>query len=67
MPAPVLAPRGRAGLRVNDHLAGVTRQVVTDNLRSVVLERRGEQIRFHPRYPAGPLSSGRHQLTRGGL
>jgi transposase len=40
--------RGHA--RAFEHFAGVTRRVVTDNLRSVVLERRGEQIRFHPRY-----------------
>jgi hypothetical protein len=33
-----------------EHFMGVTRQVATDNLRSVVLERRGDQIRFHPRY-----------------
>ncbi len=33
-----------------EHLGGVPRIVQTDNLRSVVLERRGEQIRFHPRY-----------------
>jgi transposase len=29
---------------------GVPRQLLCDNLRSVVLERRGELIRFHPRY-----------------
>lgn len=40
----------RGHVRAFEHFAGVTRQVVTDNLRSVVLERRGEQIRFHPRY-----------------
>lgn len=33
-----------------EHLGGVPRLAVTDNLRSVVLERRGEQFRFHPRY-----------------
>lgn len=40
----------RGHVRAFEHFAGVTRQVVTDNLRSVVLERRGDQIRFHPRY-----------------
>lgn len=40
----------RGHVRAFEHFAGVTRQVATDNLRSVVLERRGEQIRFHPRY-----------------
>ena len=40
----------RGHVRAFEHFAGVTRQVVTDNLRSVVLERRGGQIRFHPRY-----------------
>lgn len=29
---------------------GAPRRVLTDNLRSVVLERRGDQFRFHPRY-----------------
>jgi transposase len=29
---------------------GVPRQLLSDNLRSVVLERRGDHIRFHPRY-----------------
>lgn len=33
-----------------EHFGGVPRQLLSDNLRSVVLERRGEQIRFHPRY-----------------
>jgi transposase len=33
-----------------EHFGGVPRLLVTDNLRSVVLERRGEQCRFHPRY-----------------
>jgi transposase len=33
-----------------EHFGGVPRLLQTDNLRSVVLERRGEQIRFHPRY-----------------
>ncbi len=33
-----------------EHFGGVPRQVATDNLRSVVLERHGNQIRFHPRY-----------------
>jgi transposase len=40
----------RGHVRAFERFAGVTRQVITDNLRSVVLERRGEQIRFHPRY-----------------
>lgn len=40
----------RGHVHAFEHFAGVTRQVATDNLRSVVLERRGEQIRFHPRY-----------------
>jgi transposase len=40
----------RGHVRAFEHFAGVVRQVVTDNLRSVVLERRGDQIRFHPRY-----------------
>ena len=40
----------RGHVRAFEHFAGVTRQVATDNLRSVVLERRGDQIRFHPRY-----------------
>jgi transposase len=29
---------------------GAPRRMLTDNLRSVVLERRGDQFRFHPRY-----------------
>ena len=33
-----------------ERFGGVPRILLTDNLRSVVLERRGEQIRFHPRY-----------------
>jgi transposase len=33
-----------------EHFGGVPRLIQTDNLRSVVLQRRGEQIRFHPRY-----------------
>jgi transposase len=33
-----------------EHFGGVPRVLVTDNLRSVVLERRGEQFRVHPRY-----------------
>jgi transposase len=33
-----------------EHFGGVARVVQTDNLRSVVLQRRGEQIRFHQRY-----------------
>jgi transposase len=33
-----------------EHFGGVPRQLLSDNLRSVVLERRGDQVRFHPRY-----------------
>lgn len=33
-----------------EYFGGVPRILQTDNLRSVVLQRRGEQIRFHPRY-----------------
>jgi transposase len=33
-----------------EHFGGVPRVLQTDNLRSVVLQRRGEQIRFHSRY-----------------
>lgn len=40
----------RGHVHAFEHFGGVPRQVVTDNLRSVVLERRGEQIHFHPRY-----------------
>jgi transposase len=40
----------RGHVHAFEHFMGVTRQVATDNLRSVVLERRGDQIRFHPRY-----------------
>lgn len=40
----------RGHVHAFEHFAGVTRRVATDNLRSVVLERRGEQVRFHPRY-----------------
>jgi transposase len=40
----------RGHVHAFEHFAGVTRRLATDNLRSVVLERRGEQIRFHPRY-----------------
>jgi len=40
----------RGHVHAFEHFTGVTRQVATDNLRSVVLERRGDQIRFHPRY-----------------
>lgn len=32
------------------HFGGVPRVLQTDNLRAVVTQRRGEQIRFHPRY-----------------
>jgi transposase len=37
-------------VRAFESIGGVPRHLLTDNLRSVVLERRGEQIRFHPRY-----------------
>lgn len=40
----------RGHVRAFEHFGGVARNLLTDNLRSVVLERRGEQIRFHPRY-----------------
>lgn len=40
----------RGHIRGFEHFGGVARTVATDNLRSVVLERRGDQIRFHPRY-----------------
>jgi transposase len=40
----------RGHVRAFEHFEGVPRQVATDNLRSVVLERRGDQVRFHPRY-----------------
>src|SRR5260370_21881101 len=40
----------RGHVRAFEHFAGVARRVATDNLRSVVLERRREQVRFHPRY-----------------
>jgi hypothetical protein len=40
----------RGHVRAFEHFAGVARCVAIDNLRSAVLERRGEQIRFHPRY-----------------
>jgi transposase len=40
----------RGHVHAFEHFGGVARRVATDNLRSVVLERRGEQIRFHPRY-----------------
>lgn len=40
----------RGHVNAFEHLGGVPRVLQTDNLRSVVLERRGEQIRFHPRY-----------------
>lgn len=40
----------RGHVRAFEHFGGVARTLLTDNLRSVVLERRGEQIRFHPRY-----------------
>lgn len=40
----------RGHVNAFEHFGGVPRLIQTDNLRSVVLERRGEQIRFHPRY-----------------
>lgn len=33
-----------------EYFGGVPRQLLSDNLRSVVLERRGDLVRFHPRY-----------------
>jgi transposase len=36
--------------RAFEAFGGVPRQLLCDNLRSAVLERRGELIRFHPRY-----------------
>lgn len=36
--------------RAFEQMGGVPRILLTDNLRSVVLERRGDSIRFHPRY-----------------
>lgn len=41
---------------------GAPRNLVTDNLRSVVLERRGDAIHFHPRYLE--LSAHYHFATR---
>ncbi len=41
---------------------GASRTVLTDNLRSVVLERRGEAIHFHPRFLE--LSAHYHFATR---
>jgi transposase len=40
----------RGHVRAFAFLGGATRRVLTDNLRSVVLERRGDRFRFHPRY-----------------
>jgi len=40
----------RGHVNAFEHFGGVPRVLLTDNLRSVVLQRRGEQIRFHPRY-----------------
>jgi transposase len=40
----------RGHVRAFEHFGGVARTLLTDNLRSVVLERRGDQICFHPRY-----------------
>jgi transposase len=39
----------RGHVRAFRAFSGVTRVVLYDNLRSVVLERRGDSIRFHPR------------------
>jgi transposase len=36
--------------RAFEHFGGVPRAVRIDNLRSAVLERRGTEVRFHPRY-----------------
>ncbi|MGH2702584.1 MAG: IS21 family transposase [Actinomycetota bacterium] len=36
--------------RAFEHFGGVPRAVRIDNLRSAVLERRGAEVRFHPRY-----------------
>lgn len=36
--------------RAFEHFCGVPRAVRIDNLRSAVLERRGSEVRFHPRY-----------------
>lgn len=36
--------------RAFEHFGGVPRAVRIDNLRSAVLERRGSDVRFHPRY-----------------
>jgi transposase len=40
----------RGHVRAFEQFGGVARRIALDNLRSAVLERRGEQIRFHPRY-----------------
>lgn len=40
----------RGHVRAFAFFGGAPRRVLTDNLRSVVLERRGDQFRFHPRY-----------------
>ena len=40
----------RGHVHAFEHFDGVPRLLLTDNLRSVVLERRGDQMRFHPRY-----------------
>jgi len=36
--------------RAFEHFGGVPRAVRIDNLRAAVLERRGREVRFHPRY-----------------
>lgn len=40
----------RGHVRAFAFFGGTPRRVLTDNLRSVVLARRGDQFRFHPRY-----------------
>jgi len=40
----------RGHVRAFAFFGGAPRRVLTDNLRSVVLERRADQFRFHPRY-----------------
>lgn len=40
----------RGHVRAFTFFGGVPRRVLTDNLRSVVLARRGSQFHFHPRY-----------------
>lgn len=40
----------RGHVRAFNHFGGVPRSIATDNLRSVVLERRGDAFRLHDRY-----------------